>query len=244
MLRVSTRAKPLSTIESSQLNVASDVHLTSTTSLIHSLVSIIELTCTITITIKFTMMHASVTQDDPVAVMRPQPQSNPLFVRGTIPPSPSQQDGSLTVAAHLTSDRLSSLDQLCRLYPGRIAASVYVPKRNLSTLAQWCDADRSCMCGDPTKSRITLKYSLHDGLTRAFGQLYPVNSLRNQALMAVNTEFTLGLDADFVVGGPADAIPRPPPYTVYVLPCFKVSPPSTPLIIFTSYMASRLPSLG
>jgi hypothetical protein len=78
------------------------------------------------------------------------------------------------------------------------------------------------MCGDPARSRLTLKYSLHDGLSRAFSQLYPVNSLRNQALTAVTTEFTLGLDADFVVGGPTEDIPRPPSRTVYVLPCFKV----------------------
>jgi len=31
--------------------------------------------------------------------------------------------------------------------------------------------------------------------------LYPVNTLRNEALVAVKSKLVLGLDADFVMGG-------------------------------------------
>jgi hypothetical protein len=155
--------------------------------------------------------------------MQPEPMSNPPFVTGTVPAGPTDTGGQLTVATHVSFDRLTSLSQLCRLHPGRIAASVYVRAANLTDLSAWCDADQVCGCRK-AGSRLTLRYTLHDALSDTYGQLYPVNSLRNQALAASNTEFTLGIDADFVIGGPT-AIPTPAPGQVLIMPCFKVSDP-------------------
>mmetsp|Transcript_28201 Transcript_28201/g.73938 ORF Transcript_28201/g.73938 Transcript_28201/m.73938 type:complete len:486 (+) Transcript_28201:99-1556(+) len=159
------------------------------------------------------------------AQMQPEPMANPPFVRGAVPTEARDRGGGLTVVTHVSFDRLTSLEQLCRLYPGKIAASVYIDAANITDLQRWCRLDKGCRCGDEARTRLTLRYLLHDGLSRSVGQLYPVNSLRNQALAASATEYTLGIDADFVVGGPAD-IPRPRPGQLLILPCFKVTGPS------------------
>lgn len=156
------------------------------------------------------------------AQMQPQPLSNPPFQRGAVPQGQTESDEQLTVATHVSFDRMSSLSQLCRWYPGQISASVYIDRDNITALSKWCEDDTACNCGSLT-SRLALRYTIQDKLSRKYGQLYPVNSLRNQALAASKSKFTLGLDADFVIGGPTRDIPTPAPGQVYVLPCFKVA---------------------
>jgi hypothetical protein len=101
-------------------------------------------------------------------------------------------------------------------------------------LHKWCAQDSLCGCSKGVGgSRISISAVLSDSLSDASPSLYPVNTLRNEALgLAAATPFTLGLDADFIVGGPAE-IPLPPTKTLYLLPCFRVNeahPENAPLL--------------
>ena len=102
------------------------------------------------------------------------------------------------MATHLSADRLASLAQLCANWEGPISAAVFVAESEVPGLEAWCREDTVCGCGG---IRTTLTAVLHDGLSARWPSLYPVNTLRNVAISAVETESVLVLDADFVVGG-------------------------------------------
>eukprot|EP00041_Stephanoeca_diplocostata_P032371 m.1036255 g.1036255 ORF g.1036255 m.1036255 type:complete len:479 (+) comp24139_c2_seq13:262-1698(+) len=164
-------------------------------------------------------------RNSPENAWYPQPLSNPLFLRGDIPTNPSniEPDG-ISLATHLSADRLQALTQLCTTWPLNISAAVYaMDDADLEKVNDWCQSDTGCNCADTgTLNRIQLQVLKADQLSKSYRGLYPVNSLRNRALIGVRTKHTLGIDADFLVGGDVGNMPQPDDKTIYLLPCFKV----------------------
>jgi len=161
-------------------------------------------------------------------VWRPSPLVNPVFRR--------QRDferaadwkelshHDISTAAHISADRIRALTQMCTYWKGPVAASVYVNPGEEALVTSWCTADTACNCGK-SGGRITLHVVHADKLSQQSKSLYPVNTLRNEALVAVKSKLVLGLDADFVMGGSWADLPVPESGVVYVLPCFRVKEP-------------------
>ena len=129
----------------------------------------------------------------------------------------------VTMTTHVSADRVQVLSQLCTNWGKPIAAAVYVVgQAQEAAVCEWCDKDTTCACR-AANSRLTLSLVHGDRLSESHSSLYPVNTLRNDALDAAKTEFVFGLDADFIVGGDVDALPVPAEKTLYVLPCFRAT---------------------
>ena len=61
------------------------------------------------------------------------------MLTGVLRPNPGLQ-GWLTVAAHLSGDRLASLTQLCHYWDGKITAAVF--DGTADRVRAWCAKDR------------------------------------------------------------------------------------------------------
>ena len=148
----------------------------------------------------------------------------------------------VTVAVHVSADRLEALTQMCQYWAGAVSAAVYTLPGEEAAVKRWCAMDNLCNCqsgsGETRSSssstdkkssvgRITLRVVHADKLSIGSRSLYPVNTLRNEALRGVKSGFAFGLDADFILGGGTSTLPMPPEGTVFVLPCFKVREPNT-----------------
>ena len=148
----------------------------------------------------------------------------------------------VTVAVHVSADRLEALTQMCQYWAGAVSAAVYTLPGEEAAVKRWCATDNLCNCqsgsGETRSSssstdkkssvgRITLRVVHADKLSIGSRSLYPVNTLRNEALRGVKSGFAFGLDADFILGGGTSTLPMPPEGTVFVLPCFKVREPNT-----------------
>ena len=147
----------------------------------------------------------------------------------------------MTVAVHVSADRLEALTQMCQFWDGAVSAAVYMHPGEEAAVKRWCAADKHCNCQGGARSssssssgskdsqgsagRISLRVVHADKLSVGSRSLYPVNTLRNEALRGVRSRLALGLDADFVLGGGISTLPTPAEGTVYVLPCFKVREP-------------------
>lgn len=176
-------------------------------------------------------------------IWRPSPLPNPLFARDTHfnRPNGNQRgnyscgarannenvasgadadgvlgvDARVTVAVHVSSNRISVLSQLCKHWPGQVVAAVYIADGEEEMVKQWCAADQLCGCSNSyskvsespgmpgqeevaTVQRIIITAVYHDQLSAKSAALYPVNTLRNEALKAVTTEYTIGLDVSII----------------------------------------------
>ncbi|KAJ9533887.1 hypothetical protein QJQ45_026983, partial [Haematococcus lacustris] len=145
--------------------------------------------------------------------------------QSTTSSNPSQ---ALTIATVATADRLSALQAQCSHWPGALSAAVYLPLLHTSAIEQrlsetaelglqqlvqevealftrcgcrelcrrvwdaWVDASSSTGCA----LRVLLMTELvGDSLLRA---LLPINSLRNAALLAVDSPLVAMVDVDLL----------------------------------------------
>lgn len=52
----------------------------------------------------------------------------------------------VTVAVHVSADRLEALTQTCQYWDGAVSAAVYALPGEDAAVAQWCANDKSCNC--------------------------------------------------------------------------------------------------
>lgn len=112
----------------------------------------------------------------------------------------------VTVAVHVSADRLEALTQTCQYWDGAVSAAVYALPGEDAAVAQWCTNDKSCNCQSGADNsgragskqeeggqrRITLTVVHADKLSVGSRSLYPVNTLRNEALRGVKSRLALG----------------------------------------------------
>lgn len=112
----------------------------------------------------------------------------------------------VTVAVHVSADRLEALTQTCQYWDGAVSAAVYALPGEDAAVAQWCANDKSCNCQSGADNsgragskqeeggqrRITLTVVHADKLSVGSRSLYPVNTLRNEALRGVKSRLALG----------------------------------------------------
>eukprot|EP00039_Didymoeca_costata_P030267 m.28703 g.28703 ORF g.28703 m.28703 type:complete len:417 (-) comp8026_c0_seq2:87-1337(-) len=152
---------------------------------------------------------------------KPGPLVNPVFIKQRNFHKKTQNEG-ITLAVHVSADRVKVLTQLCNNWKQEISAAIFVYDKDDEVVARWCDEDIVCNCRS-TQGRIKISLVHSDELAKRSKSLYPVNTLRNEALSNVDTKYVLLIDADFVIGGDMDAIPLPPSGSLYVLPCYRLT---------------------
>ena len=125
-------------------------------------------------------------------------------------PRPKQ---AITIVTQLSLERLHMLQQQCSLWPHPIAASLYIPlvqgkvfsagneaplDEALAALAAMHAASENSI--NQQNCILDLEIVVEEACTSEKAVLnYPVNSLRNRALLLASTELVLLLDVDFIV---------------------------------------------
>jgi hypothetical protein len=123
---------------------------------------------------------------------------------------------SVTLVTQLTIDRLPMLQAQCSAWKEPLAASVYVPfvpnfgvlsyeiaALNGSAIHDVIDLLNDFVaftktCADCCALELELVVETHATMESPFAKLYPVNAMRNRALLLADTDVILLLDVDFV----------------------------------------------
>jgi hypothetical protein len=121
-------------------------------------------------------------------------------LRETLPAEEPVARNSVSLVSQLTVDRLGALERMARVWQGPITAALYILR------ATDVDHARQIIAESPLLRRYATFVLVHASSGAwAFDNLglYPINTLRNVALNATQSEFGLFLDVDFVTSGTA-----------------------------------------
>lgn len=140
------------------------------------------------------------------------------------------QEPSVSLVTHLTTDKLTDLEDQCIIWPDRVVAAIYIPMTaNTSGGLPLLPGISSTTLDDMIRGIDSFHKFMEQTASCALdivflGQFidvtefpgpYPVNALRNKAMALVRTELSIHLSVDFLVApylGDADGYKNPEQY--------------------------------
>lgn len=118
----------------------------------------------------------------------------------------------VTIVTQLSLERLDMLEQQCSLWPGSIAAVVYVPLVHGSIFSPlespWQDAPLDQMVeelqsfheySNSLPCYLDIEVVAEERCSIELAAMYPTNAVRNRALLLAQSDLMLLLDVDFIV---------------------------------------------
>ena len=115
----------------------------------------------------------------------------PFFFSGRGKKEDTKSSNPVTLVTHMSFERISQLELICRRWHGDISAAIYLNDVDIIPLIRLILDESSCISTDSVKLHLVFR----------LGSTYPVNMLRNVALKYAQTSHVFILDADFLPSG-------------------------------------------